>query len=281
MMEMKARILIADDDVNFTVATSTFLMQHGYHCDHAATGEEALLLLKQTPYDLLLSDIEMPGNSDLGLIRDLDQMQIRLPVILITGHPSVQTAAYSVGLSVIAYLIKPVAPEVLLSEIARAIELSRCFRHVAGTHQRLLSLCQDLKQVETAFRIPANKDFKASVAAFLDLTMQNVVSSLLDLRQLFEIMVSVPGQLPEMDWLQSARPLILINALRETIAALAKTKRSFHSKELAELRRKLESLLQEQSGAEPESIGAMGNDIGLSPLTSNSDPEIADRTSLD
>jgi DNA-binding response OmpR family regulator len=244
-MGNSALILIADDDVNYLNTTAALLRSRGYGCDCASSGKEALDLLKKTQYDLLLSDIEMPGNSDLRLVQALPQIQPGLPVILVTGYPSVESAVNSVGLSVSAYLIKPVDPEELLAKIRHAVEISRCHRNVIGTKKRLLSAYEDLKQLETSLSLPANDNTKQSMMAYLDLTMQNVAASLLDLRQLFETLTPDSEQMQGNEWLQSARPLILINALRETIGVLAKTKGSFKSKELAELRRKLESLVQE------------------------------------
>jgi DNA-binding response OmpR family regulator len=245
-MENTALILVVDDDINLLTTTAAFLSQRGYRCDCAGTGEEAIACLKQKRYDLLISDIEMPGNRDLRLIQSLPQIQEGLPVILMTGYPTIQTAAHAVGLSVVAYLIKPVNPETLLAEVGRSLERSRYFRKVAGTRERLISVCEDLKHIENSIRIPAGNELQASLVAFLDLTLQNVTASLLDLRYLIESMASTPSQSPEREWFQSSRPLILISALRETIAVLAKTKGSFKSKELAELRHKLETLLQER-----------------------------------
>jgi CheY-like chemotaxis protein len=244
-MENSTRILIADDDANYLNTIAVLLRNQGYQCDCASSGDEALELLKKTQYDLLLSDIEMPGNSDLRLIHSLPQIQPGLPVILMTGYPSVESAVSSVGLAVSAYLIKPVETEDLLDKVRHAIEISCCHRKVIGTRERLLSACEDLKQIETSLNHSAKDDAKASMMAYLDLTMQNVAASMLDLRQLFETMAPDSEQMQGNEWLQSARPLILINALRETIGVLAKTKGSFKSKELAELRRKLESLLQD------------------------------------
>jgi DNA-binding response OmpR family regulator len=244
-MENLGLILIVDDDANCLNTTSALLRSRGYQCDVAASGEAAIELLKKTQYDLLLSDIEMPGNSDLRLIQALPQIQPGLPVILMTGYPTVETAVNSVGLAVSAYLIKPLKPEDLLDKVTHAMERSRYHRKVRVTKERLLAACNDLQQIETSLSVPSNDNSKTSMMTFLDLTMQNVAASLLDLRQLFEMLAPVSEQTQSSEWLQSARPLILINALHETIGVLAKTKGSFKSKELAELRRKLESLVQD------------------------------------
>jgi DNA-binding response OmpR family regulator len=246
MIDANAMILIADDDSSCLTTTAAFLARNGYLSDCASTGDEALSLLKQNRYDLLLSDIEMPGNGDLRLIQALPQIQPGLPVILMTGYPTVETAANAVGLSVAAYLIKPLDPECLLAEVSRAIERFRCFRMVSDARQRLAAACKDLEQVESSLGVLSSKEIKAPITAFLDLTMQNVMASLLDLRRLVEAVNSDSGR-RDLEWLQSARPLVLVNAIREAIAVLTKTKSAFKSKELADLRHKLESLVQKDS----------------------------------
>jgi DNA-binding response OmpR family regulator len=246
-MEKKARILIADDDVNCLSTTAAFLTNAGYECDCVSTGDEALSFSRQNQYDLFLSDIEMPGNHGLLIIQAMAQSQPGLPVILMTGYPTIETAANSVSLSVSAYLIKPLDPNALLDKVARAVEYSRCYRKVAGTRERMIATCEDLKRIETSFRISDGSSANTAMQAFIDLTMQNLTASLLDLRQLFESVTQTSSQSQDQEWLQSARPLVLVNALRETIAVLGKTKSSFKSKELAELRRKLEGLIKEPS----------------------------------
>jgi DNA-binding response OmpR family regulator len=246
-MENIARILIADDDESCLLTTAAFLTNAGYECDCAATGDAALALSKQNKYDLFISDIEMPGNRDLCMIQAMAQSQPGLPIFLMTGYPTIETAANSVNLSVAAYLLKPLNPDVLLEKVARAVEYARCYRKVAGTRERMIATCEDLKRIEASFRISDGSSSNAAMQAFIDLTMQNLTASLLDLRQLFETVTQTSPRSQDQEWLQSARPLVLINALRETIAVLAKTKSSFKSKELAELRRKLEGLFQEPS----------------------------------
>jgi CheY-like chemotaxis protein len=243
-MEEKGSILIADDDLSCQSTTAAFLLNCGYRCDCAATGDEAISLMTHNRYDLLLSDIEMPGNQDLQLVQRVSKMPYGVPVILMTGYPTVKTAANSIGLPVAAYLVKPVDPDSLLTEVSRAIERSRCFQMIASTRGRLSTLCGDLEQIETVLPASTREEKSSSLKIFLDLTIQNIAGSLMDLRHLIEAAACAPDQEPEMEWLQSARPLVLIAALRETISVLAKTKGSFKSKELAELRRKLEGLIQ-------------------------------------
>lgn len=236
-------ILLADDDPAFLELTRRLLVQRGYECDTASDAGQVQDRLRVREYDLLISDIDMPGNSNLQMVADLPQLQAGLPVILVTGSPSVDSAARSVGLAVAAYLIKPVDAAMLLDHVRAALDRYRCFRVVAASRQRLLQASADLQRLETSLRTPVAGTYDTSVQAFLDLTLQNAAQSLLDLRRLMDTLRARPQASEADDWLQSARPVVLLEALWETIAVLEKTKHSFKSKELAQLRKKLEGVL--------------------------------------
>src|SRR5262245_43162642 len=91
----KGLVLIADDDAAFRMATRAYLRQNGYECEVAPDGTVAGDLLRSLEIDLLISDINMPGNRGLEFIETIPQVAAGLPVILLTGHPSPQSAARS------------------------------------------------------------------------------------------------------------------------------------------------------------------------------------------
>lgn len=117
----KGLILIADDDAAFRMATRAYLRQHGYECEVAPDGTVAADLLRSLRFDLVISDINMPGNRGLEFIESLPQVATGLPVILLTGYPSEQSVAHSERLQVVAYLVKPPEPEQLLALVDQAI----------------------------------------------------------------------------------------------------------------------------------------------------------------
>jgi len=225
--------------------TRLLLIRHGYACDTAGSGQEVEQRLQEQTYDLLISDIDMPGNQNLQLVASLPQIQAGLPVILITGAPSVHSAAQSVGLFVAAYLIKPVESAVLLEHVRKAIERHQCFRTIVQSRQRHLQASADLERLEWALRTPSGGTADASMQTFLDLTMRNAAQSLADLRLLLETLRVPPAAEAGQPALSECRPAILMQALWETVAVLEKTKTSFKSKELGELRKKLEGILGE------------------------------------
>jgi DNA-binding NtrC family response regulator len=101
------RILVADDEDTFLQATADLLRGEGYECNCASDAKTVTEMLRSTKYDLLITDINMPGNKDLELINDLPKFVKEIPVILMTGEPSLIPNIQSVQPPVVACLIKP------------------------------------------------------------------------------------------------------------------------------------------------------------------------------
>lgn len=117
----RARILIADDEPLFLRTTAALLEKAGYDCLTAPDGTVALDLLSRTSVDLVLSDLSMPGNLKLELLRQGRTQWPDVPVIVVTGAPSLPTAIESVRLGITDYLLKPVKYEDLLGAVRRAL----------------------------------------------------------------------------------------------------------------------------------------------------------------
>lgn len=233
----KGRILVADDDEAFRTATTAFLRRQGFECDGAKDGPTAAEKLRGSTYDLLVSDINMPGNSGLELIEQIPDISAALPVILLTGHPSVQSAARSVRLRVAAYLVKPCDAQELLGLSEQAIANYRAYRAVSSNRQKIESWARDLAQIEEVLRTQPHGTTPTTTAAFLNLTLSNILSLLVDLKKYTEAISNQPVQKDLMEH------VTLHKAIEDTISVLEKTKQSFKSKELGELRRRLEALI--------------------------------------
>src|SRR5689334_4884686 len=101
---MSGHILIADDEQTFLDSTADLLRREGYQVQCAPDAPSAVALLRQNSFDLLIADINMPGNPDLELISEVRRSATGLPVILVTGYPSTKTAIHAVQLAVVSYL---------------------------------------------------------------------------------------------------------------------------------------------------------------------------------
>ncbi len=246
-MADSGRILMVDDEVLYLYSTADQLRGEGYLCDVATDKDTALELLKQNPYDLLISDINLPGNTNtnLELIEELARVSEGLPIILVTGYPSIESAIHAVQLPVVAYLVKPVGFNSLLTEIRKGIDRYQIYQSVRGARQRLQSWQQELNGLEHSMQMVPGNVSQAPVQAFLTLTMQNIAASLNDVRHLTEVLARASNDQYVCQLLNCPRARVLSEALVETIDVLKKTQAAFKSKELGVLRKKLETLLKE------------------------------------
>jgi len=235
------RILVADDEPASIAPTLTFLRHEGYECDYVADGTTATKKLSAERYDILIADINMPGNEALELIRGGPLEGVA--VILVTAHPTLDTAIQSVRLPVTGYLVKPLRFDELRKEIARAMELSGVYGSVTRARERLDSFSQELQFTEAFEHKPSLGLEGLPVQTFVEATLRNVGDALKDLAWLTTGLYS--RRLPEADlcrMVRCKRREALASALDETIEILEKTKRSFKSKDLGHLRQKLEAL---------------------------------------
>ncbi len=243
-MSELGRILIVDDEETFLLATQDLLLREGYAVDCAQDGPTAREKLQAHQYDLLISDIKMPGNADLELIRDIPQIAQGLPVILVTGYPSLHSAMQSFQLPVVTYLAKPVDFEELLEYTREAIERSRAYRSVVETQKRLQDWREELQHLSQTMQVSTRDRSIQPTMTFLALTLQNMVGCLSDLKNITEALALQSASEEPCQLLNCPRPAILTNALLETISVLEKTKSSFKSKELGDLRKKLVALVE-------------------------------------
>lgn len=120
-MYKHARLLLVDDDEMFRLSTTTLLHSHGYACDSSSNVTQATTLLHTGLYALLISDINMPGNRQFEFITDVIQRYPQLPIILVTGTPTLLTLSSAVGPPIASFLIKPFPIDALLACIRTAL----------------------------------------------------------------------------------------------------------------------------------------------------------------
>ncbi|MGE4559620.1 MAG: sigma-54 dependent transcriptional regulator [Desulfobulbus sp.] len=113
--EQGTAILVIDDEESLRNTFQFFLQNQGYGPVHtAASFEEALQALSKQRYDLIISDIVLGGNTGIDILKRVREMGISCPMVMITGYPTVETAAEAVRLGAFDYIPKPVDKEALL-----------------------------------------------------------------------------------------------------------------------------------------------------------------------
>ena len=234
----KGRILVADDEQAFRLATRAFLRQQGYECEVAPDAAAAAEWLGKAEFDLLISDINMPGNSGLEFIQRLPGVAAGLPVSLVTGHPTFQSAARSVGMQVVAYLVKPADPDELLHIAERAIASRRAFRSLNANRERINEWLADLAKAEKSLTRTETQHAGTPVDDASRQALHDVASMLRDLQQFAGTLAH------RVEVRETNSDTAIEGVLRDAVAVLQKTRQSFKSRELGELRRRLEALLK-------------------------------------
>jgi putative two-component system response regulator len=118
-----ARVLIVDDEALIRTTFAAFLSRDGHEATSVATAEEALETAKASAFDVIVSDIHLDGLNGMGLLRALRSAASETKVILVTGRPSIETAAEAVRDSAFAYLAKPIERTLLCSTVREAARM--------------------------------------------------------------------------------------------------------------------------------------------------------------
>ncbi len=121
--QTKPRILLADDEVALRESLTNVLSKEGMAVTAVGDGTKALELLKSREFDLLLSDIRMPGLDGLSLLRAIKGDFPNLGVILITAYATVESAIEAMKLGATDYILKPLLFEDLLLKIRRILQV--------------------------------------------------------------------------------------------------------------------------------------------------------------
>lgn len=113
-------ILLVDDEPTITRGYARNLTASGYQVVVAHDGMEAAALFRERAFDVIISDISMPGMSGLELLRAVREHDLDVPVILMTGGPAMQSAVEAMEYGAHRYLVKPIDPAHLDEVVARA-----------------------------------------------------------------------------------------------------------------------------------------------------------------
>jgi DNA-binding NarL/FixJ family response regulator len=157
-MGVPERILLVDDDEGFRNTIAVLLRREGLQCDVADSADRAAEMLGQGPYDLLITDHNGVASGDGETLRAVATGNGMLPVIVVTGQPSVSSAIEAMRSGVIDYLLKPVDFDELLRTVRRALET----RKVARTLESLRAVLGDSHTVARIARRAATASNGAS-----------------------------------------------------------------------------------------------------------------------
>ena len=118
----QARILVVDDDATFRMTTGALLEADGHAIDTAGDGQQAVERLKQQRYDLMLVDLRMPGIDGIALVEALRLWGYGVPILMISGFGTVDSAVRALQTGADDFLLKPVEPDVLSARVNDLLE---------------------------------------------------------------------------------------------------------------------------------------------------------------
>ena len=136
-MPAKAHLLIVDDEANTLASLSRAFRLAGHEatvCDNAA---KALELSKSQPFDVIFSDVVMPGKDGLALLEELRTQGVTVPVVMMSGQAHIEMAVRATRLGALDFLEKPISTDKLLLTVENALKLSRLESENRQLRQRL------------------------------------------------------------------------------------------------------------------------------------------------
>src|ERR1035441_3856311 len=120
-------ILVVDDEAEIRSSLEEILREEGYGVATAATAAEALVLVEDTPYDVVLLDIWLPDRDGLDVLADIHRLaaEMRPEVVIISGHGTIETAVKATKLGAFDFLEKPLSLDRTLIVLKNAVEARR------------------------------------------------------------------------------------------------------------------------------------------------------------
>lgn len=155
------RILLIEDDTSLAANLRDVLADEGFKVTLSTRGDEGLRRATNEEYDVVLTDLRLPGMGGLDLVRQLHAAQPRLPVVLMTAHGTIETAIEATKLGAYDYLQKPFEMPELIGLLHRAADASRLMREpvalaaeapagrtaLVGTSRAMQDVCKEIGRV--------------------------------------------------------------------------------------------------------------------------------------
>ena len=119
---MKTRLLIVDDEPDFLHVLKTYFSFGAFEVHTATSGGQAIAALDQTQFDVVVTDMAMPGMNGLDVLREIKRRGVYLPVIIMTGVGTIENAVEAIQAGAFHYISKPFSPSDLVNLVTRAAE---------------------------------------------------------------------------------------------------------------------------------------------------------------
>ena len=152
-------ILVVDDEESIRSVLSQVLSEDGFTVTEAASGEEALVLFQKQPFDLVITDIVMPGISGIELLEKIRELNSDTQVIIMTSYASLDTAVSALRSGAYDYIFKPFEDiDVISAAARRAAEKIRLIAENKNLIKRLTKKTEALKNANKVLQELAVRD---------------------------------------------------------------------------------------------------------------------------
>jgi putative nucleotidyltransferase with HDIG domain len=149
----KGHVLVLDDEAAVCALLSERLTMEGYDCKTCSSGEEALATMQREPFDLVISDIRMPGMSGMEFLAEAHQRHSHSAYVMVTAEDDLRVAIQAMKQGAADYLVKPIQLEALLGSVERALEVKRMEAELENYRRNLEEkVGARTKQLQSAMR---------------------------------------------------------------------------------------------------------------------------------
>lgn len=145
-MKKTYKILLVDDDLLILQSISSTLEHEGYRVTTAANGEAAIELMKESNFDLILTDLVMEPVDGIGVLKKAKEINPEIIVIILTGYGDLISAVEALRLDADDYLLKPCEPEELSFRISSCLEKLELKRKVKA-YETIVPVCCECKSI--------------------------------------------------------------------------------------------------------------------------------------
>jgi DNA-binding response OmpR family regulator len=157
-MPEEARILVVDDELSIRLLLTEELSQEGYQVGTAASGEEALAMLQEDTFDLILLDLKMPGIDGLQVMEEARKLAPNTVVIMLTAYATLDSAVEAMRHGGHDYLLKPSTTEEILDSVEKGLAKRRQWLR----HQELIKQIEDTAHQLRAGEMEAKESERAT-----------------------------------------------------------------------------------------------------------------------
>ncbi len=122
---MSYSILIVDDEKHMCISLSKLLNLHDFETSYETNADDALAVLRKVKFDLIITDLKMPGMDGIRFIDRIKSMKLPIPIIMISGYATVENVVEAMRCGAINFYSKPVDTSILLAEIKKILNIKR------------------------------------------------------------------------------------------------------------------------------------------------------------